>query len=93
MTIRRLPHRTVRIGPFALYQLAGCLGLRAPSWGLVLLPTLAFLRPGWWTWRWVGWSLIIRAGPFTLTVWRPVPHALACSTGNRCCLETCHEGF
>ena len=71
------PRRTVRIGPVRIWQLARSFGIRTPGWSLVAIPTLAWLRRGWWCWQWVGWCLIVRGGPFVLTVWRPVPDAIA----------------
>src|SRR5215831_19343143 len=69
--------RSLRVGSFTLYRVGGSCGIRAPTWNLLAIPTLAFLRRGWWWWGWVGYVLIVRAGPFTLSVWRPIPYALA----------------
>lgn len=39
------------------------------KFNLTGIATLAWLRPGWWGWEWVAGVLIVRAGPFVLTVW------------------------
>lgn len=48
------------------------LGLVTPWFSLVLFASLCWLRPGWWLCEHVGGSLIVRAGPFIFTRWRPV---------------------
>lgn len=59
-------HDVLRIGPVSLYQRNRHLGLTTPWFLLVTLPTLAWLRPGWWAWEKVSDVWIVRALCFVL---------------------------
>lgn len=38
---------------------------------LTAIATLMWFERNWWCWEYVAGVLIVRAGPFTLTVWEP----------------------